>query len=165
MKRISFVVLIVLLAFTVVSAQTWMSLRNAPGTVKRWTQQVIKERLTKADSTTYRVIVGTDTTIRIRLGTLPARSMITGVQVYVAEAFNQTHGSKKDSVTIGSAYNPDEYMTVLAVSSTGVKSGSLTSSRYVAADSVLYLYFLRQGTILGKTGDVCAGIEFLEFPQ
>lgn len=159
-------VAIMALLFVGVSfAQSWQSLQTAPGLVKKFTQQVIKERLTKADSTTGRRIISTDTTIAIKMGTLPKRSMITGVQVYVAEAFDQEHGTKKDSIAIGSYYDIDAYMTVLAVSSTGVKSGSLTSLRYVAADSVLWLYFKRQGTVMSTTGDVVAGIEYMEFPQ
>jgi len=168
MKRFPaiFMVAVMVLLITGVSiAQSWTTLKTAPGSIKQFAQQVIKERLTKADSTTGRRIIGTDTTVAIKMGTLPKRSMITGVQVYVAEAFDQEHGTKKDSIAIGSYYDIDAYMSLLAVSSTGVKSGSLTSLRYVAADSVLWLYFKRQGTVMSTTGDVVAGIEYLEFPQ
>jgi hypothetical protein len=165
MKKIFVIMLALFVCVAAVSAQSWQNLTKATGETKKFAQQVLKERVTYSDSTTFYKIVDTDTTIRIKLGTLPARSMITGVQVYVNEAFNQIHGSKKDSISIGSAYDVDAYMSKLAVSSTGVKSGSLTSLRYVAADSVLYLYFLRQGVYVAKAGDVCAGIEFVEFPR
>ncbi len=161
----SVVLIMALLMIGNAFAQSWQDLTAAPGTVKKFAQQVIKERLTKADSTTGRRIISTDTTIAIKMGTLPKRSMITGVQVYVAEAFNQTHGSAKDSIAIGSYYDIDAYMSLLAVSSTGVKSGSLTSTRYVAADSVVWLYFKRQGDIMSTTGDVVVGLEYLEFPR
>lgn len=157
---------VVLLAITVMAgAQSWSTLNTAPGAVSKFAVQTVKERVTALDSTISRRIVGSDTTIAIKMGKIPARSMITAVWVYVKAAFAQSHGSKADSISIGSYADVDAYMTPLAVSSTGVKSGSLTSLRYCAADSVVYLYFLRRGTILTNAGDVVAALEYVEFPR
>jgi len=165
-KILIFVTSIVVLALTAsVNAQTWTSLQKAPGSISKFTVQTVKERVTAADSTTYQRIVGSDTTIAIKMGKIPARSMITAVWVYVKTAFAQSHGSKADSITIGSYADVDCYMQHLAVSSTGVKSGTLTSTRYVAADSLIYLYFLKRGTILSNAGDVVAALEYVEFPR
>lgn len=146
-------------------AQSWSRLKTPPGTISKFGVQVCKERVVAGDSTTSQRIVGSDTTVAIYMGKIPARSMITAAHVYVKTAFAQLHGSKKDSISIGSYTDVDAYMEPLAVSTTGVKSGTLTSLRYCAADSLLYLYFLKRGTIASLTGDVVGAIEYVEFQQ
>jgi hypothetical protein len=159
------VILMVCLMAGFAFGQSWQRLKQPPSTISKFGVQVCKERVVAADSTTARRIVGSDTTIAIKMGTIPARSMITAAWVYVKEAFNQTHGTKRDSIAIGNYYDVDAYMSLLAVSSTGVKTGTLTSLRYCAADSNVYLYFLRRGSILTNAGDVVAGLEYVEFPR
>jgi len=164
MKKV--IIVFLMLAITMVAgAQSWKTLNTAPGAISKFTVQTVKARAVAADSTTRQRIVGSDTTIAIKMGKIPARSMITAVWVYVKAAFAQSHGSKADSISIGSYADVDAYMTPLAVSSTGVKSGSVTSLRYCAADSIVYLYFLRRGTILTNAGDVVAALEYVEFPR
>lgn len=164
MKKVILVFLMLAIAM-VAGAQSWKTLNTAPGAISKFTVQTVKARAVAADSTTRQRIVGSDTTIAIKMGKIPARSMITAVWVYVKAAFAQSHGSKADSISIGSYADVDAYMTPLAVSSTGVKSGSVTSLRYCAADSIVYLYFLRRGTILTNAGDVVAALEYVEFPR
>ena len=83
-------------------AQSWNRLKTPPGTISKFGVQMCKERVVAGDSTTYERIVGSDTTVSIYMGKIPKRSMITAAWVYVATAFNQSHGSKADSISIGS---------------------------------------------------------------
>jgi len=159
-------ILIVFLFASVVFSQNWHNNQRAgttvPGLLKFHTPLVVKERVMDSDSTTNYALVGSDSTIRILLGEIPAKSFLVSAQCYVTTAFT---GDGADSVCIGTSTDIDSLINEFAVSSTGSQTATLLYN-YNTTATKYYLYYRKTvSKHWPQAGDVCLSIQYIKMPD
>lgn len=146
-------------------AQNWYKPKRTarvPGTFKQYTTQKVMCWIDKADSSLL-TVVGSDTTFKVLVGTLPKKAAILSGFAYVQEAWN---GGAQDSIEIGNSTDIDYYASDITVSSTGVQTVTLTSNRYNSGLDTVWAYYKRpSGESNPTAGNTLILLEYLAAPD
>lgn len=102
----------------------------------------------------------TDDNLNPTLGVIPGNSVITGVVVFVEEAFDS---DGTDLLEVGFAADPDGFSTAEDVSATGVKATTPGAADYVAADTPVEALYVAGGSA-ATTGRAYVSVSYVRLP-